>query len=453
MASSREPAVPLYKYQKDWILDQAKFKIGMMSRQTGKTFTATLEIVDDCLEKESVGQKSRWVVLSRGERQAREAMEEGVKRHLTAYRMGFESLEYEWDVDTKALETVLPGGSRITAVPANPDTARGFSANMLLDEFGFHKDSRKIWLAAFPIISRRGLKLRVISTPNGKSNKFYELMTDTSGVWSRHVTDIYQAVADGLDRNIEELRAGINDPDGWEQEYECKFVDEATAYITYDMITSCEHDKASLNAPANTMTYLREFYVGVDIGRKKDLTVIWIWEKLGDVLWTRTVRRLFRETFKTQREILFAYLPLARRACIDATGLGMQLAEEAVQQFGDLVEAVAFTAAVKEDLAVTIRRRFEDRLIRIPIDQRIRDDIHSVKKITTTAGNIRFDAERTEDGHADHFWAAALGVHAAATPAGEIDYQSVEKRTPYGDADGDDDHGEGEPKFASRGAW
>ena len=44
-------------------------------------------------------------------------------------------------------------------------------------EFAFHKDSREIWKALFPVISA-GWKLRVVSTPNGKGNKFYELVTD-----------------------------------------------------------------------------------------------------------------------------------------------------------------------------------------------------------------------------------------------------------------------------------
>jgi phage FluMu gp28-like protein len=424
MASSANAAVPLYRYQRNWIADKSKFKIGMMSRQSGKTFTCTLEIADDCVEAESKNQRARWVILSRGERQAREAMEEGVKRHLAAYQKGFEAYEYDWDPDVKAQEIVLPGGSRITALPANPDTARGFSANLLLDEFAFHKDSRGIWKACFPLVSKPGLKLRVISTPNGKSNKFYELMTDAGTGWSRHTTDIYQAVADGLPRNIDELRAGINDPDAWEQEYECKFVDEATAYITYEMITSCEDEKATKELPGPLMIG-PEYYLGMDIGRKKDLTIIWLWEKVGDVLWTRMVKKLFREKFSTQREVLFAHLPFIRRACIDATGLGTQLGEEAVERFGSKVEAVTFTGPVKEDLAVTIRRRFEDRTCRVPIDREIRDDLHSVKKITTAAGNIRFDAERTEDGHADRFWAAALGTHAASTPAAPIEFQST----------------------------
>jgi phage FluMu gp28-like protein len=73
-----------------------------------------------------------------------------------------------------------PAGSRVTALPANPDTARGFSANVFLDKFAFHQNSREIWKALFTVISA-GFRLIVTSTPNGKGNKFYELMTVAPG--------------------------------------------------------------------------------------------------------------------------------------------------------------------------------------------------------------------------------------------------------------------------------
>ena len=208
-----QPALLLYAYQRRWVNDDARFKIAMFARQCGKTFTSTLELALDCARAEALGQRRRWVILSRGERQAREAMNEGVKLHLAALSAGFKAYDYDWSPGVKALEVELPGGSKITALPANPDTARGFSANVLLDEFAFHQDSRAIWKALFPVISKPGLKLRVISTPNGKGNKFYDLMTGKDDGWSRHTTDIYQAVADGLPRDIEELRRGAGDDD------------------------------------------------------------------------------------------------------------------------------------------------------------------------------------------------------------------------------------------------
>lgn len=159
------PAIPLHLYQRRWFLDRSRFKIGMFARQTGKTFTTSLELVDDSFETEAAGGRARWVILSRGERQAREAMEEGVKKHARAYNLALTELEYGFRGEDgtlyNALEVTLPGGSRITALPANPDTARGFSANVFLDEFAFHKDSRAIWGALFPVISKPGLKLRI----------------------------------------------------------------------------------------------------------------------------------------------------------------------------------------------------------------------------------------------------------------------------------------------------
>ena len=95
----------------------------------------------------------------------------------------------------------------------------------------------------------------------------------------------------------------------------------------------------------------------------------------------------------------------------------MQLAEGWQQRFGtSRVEAVTFTPAVKASLAEPLRGRFQDRLVRIPIGAEIRDDLHSIRRTSTAAGNVRYLAERTEDGHADRFWALALANHAAEKP-------------------------------------
>lgn len=401
-------------YQDKWVNDRSRFKIALKSRQTGFSFCGALEVVFDCYER-----RTTWVLLSRGERQSKELME---KAAMHAQAMGVAITEFESDfaIDKekiKLLEIHFPNGSKILGLPANPDTARGFSANVLLDEFAFHKDSRKIWAALYPTVTR-GYMFRIISTPNGKSNKFYDLWS-AKNKYSKHKTDIYEAVEQGLQADIEDLKESCEDDDTWEQEYCCEFIDEATAFITYDMITACESDQASMTLPEN-YDFKGELYGGVDIGRKKDLTVIWVIEKLGDVFYTRMVKIMEKTRFRTQydyMELLISSLRNKfRRFCIDSTGLGMQLAEELQEKFSTIVEPVTFTLASKEDMSVTIRRRFEDRQLRIPIDRKIREDIHSIKKITTSAGNIRYDADRNETGHADRYWALALAVHAAASP-------------------------------------
>lgn len=415
MASTDSILLP---YQRRWVEDESRFKLGLWARQTGKSFGSSLEAVLDSVRQ----RRNLWVFLSRGERQSVELAEKA-KLHFEAVGVIAQMHREPFDVQTTQTVITLANQSRIVSLPANPDTARGYSGNVLLDEFALHKDSKEIWAALFPTITRSSrYKLRVVSTPKGQQGKFWELwQPDPEGdVWSRHRVDIYDAVAQGLQVDPEELRRGIKDPVAWQQEYLLEFVDESTAWLPYELIAACESDEASTQAELSG-----ELYLGMDIGRHRDLSVIWVAERVGDVLVTRRVVWLERTPFAAQREVLYGLLPQVRRACIDATGLGMQLAEEAVQRFGSRVESVPFTAAVKEDLAITWKRRFEDRLVRVPRNDRIRESLHAVRRTTTSAGNSRFDADRDESGHADEFWAGALMAHAATSPGGPIAFERV----------------------------
>lgn len=409
----------LYPYQQRWVEDSAPLKIALKARQIGFSFAMALEGVLLAIER-----PCNVLFLSASERQSRELMHK-VYQHLRALNLLVGDLLQKARENSE--ECVLDVGgqmSRLISLPANPDTVRGFSGHIFLDEFAFHRDDRAIWRAIFPTIAR-GFRVRVASTPNGKQNLFYELWTHDDR-FSKHRVDIHQAVADGLAVDVDLLRSGIHDPDAWAQEFECAFLDEATAFLPYDLLSGCEALDTLQDHHPSALRRSGPLYLGVDVGRKRDLTVMWLLQRLGDVLWTRQLRVLEGVPFRAQRDTLFDLLPHVERACIDATGLGMQLAEEAQDAFGRYrIEPVTFTAAVKDELAHDLRRLFEDRRLRIPADRAIREDLHSVRKLATAAGNIRFDAERTGDGHADRFWALALAAHAAAAPYQPVEYRTV----------------------------
>lgn len=414
------PGPILLPYQRRYVADKSRFKAAMWSRQSGKSFSGTLETVDDSLER-----KTTWIYLSRGERQSLELAEKA-KMHLAAYRAGAEALEDYFIGDSGEKFTQyqfrLPNESRHIFLPANPDTARGYSGNVFLDEFAIHKDSRAIWGALYPIITRRpDYKIRIMSTPMGLNNKFADIWMGKGErmggktVWSRHKVSIYDAVADGLPVDPEELKAGLDDEELWAQEYLCEFLDEATAFLSYELIGRAEDQMATLDYDLRDFLKGLERFMGYDVGRRRDLSVLWLLERIGDVFWTRVMERLERMPFSQQAQRLDSVIPHVSRACIDETGLGMQLAEQAQERHGSRVEPVTFNGSVKNDLATTFRRAFEDRTIRIPEEERLRRSLHKVRRVVTSAGNIRYDAESEADGHADEFWAGALALHAATT--------------------------------------
>lgn len=436
------PVINFLPYQRAWIADDSRFKIGMFARQTGKTFSTGGECSDDCFKGWAEDRRSRWVILSRGERQAAEMMTEVIKPftkalyevYNTIVKGGeptFEENEFRApqekgpDAVYKALEVAFPNGSRITALPANPDTARGFSANVILDEFAFHAKSREIWAALFPVISKGRQKLRVISTPNGKGNKFYELMTAEDSVWSRHVVDIYEAVKQGLERDVDMLRKGMADEDAWAQEYELKWLDEASAWLDYDLISSCEAEGAG--RPENYQG--GPCFIGVDIAARNDLFVIWVAELVGDVLWTREVIARRRISFAEQDALLADVFNRYRiiRAKIDQTGMGEKPVEDAQRRYGtSRVEGVLFTGANKLDMATVLKERFQDRKLRIPAgDVVLRSDLHAIKSQVGVTGQRRLIADGETDGHADRFWAAALCATAAELGEATYEYRGM----------------------------
>jgi phage FluMu gp28-like protein len=414
-----------------------------------------------------------------------------VGQHVQALNVvaQFSESNFMEGTSVKQLEVRFPNGSVICGLPANPDTARGYSGHITLDEFAFHADADKIYGALYPTITR-GYGLEVISTPNGKQGKFYELAkaaglvdgedADPACNWSAHTIDIYQAAAQGLadmvpmsDRALDakwlemirlaflerginptarmlrfvaELRSGM-DEEAWLQEMCCQFLSTAENFFPPELVQACIKAGASIDAPLELLaSEPGEFFLGIDIGRHQDRTVLWLdrastavvhdlagREVLKHISTARRVTTLHRTPFQDQLDVMREVLHcrksggemLVRRACIDATGMGGPLAEALVAEFGGRVEPVVFTAPVKEDLAFRTLRKGQSGEIELPENEAIRRAFGAVKKVVTVGGAIRFDSERTEAGHADEFWAKALCDLAADRPGHHLEEGTI----------------------------
>lgn len=418
-------------YQIAWLRDRSRLKIVEKSRRVGFTYVQSYEDMLDAAR----AQNPLDVWFSSADESAAKEYIRYVAQWARIFKIAATDLGetvISREDDIKALTVEFATGKRINALTSNPKAFRSKGGKLVLDEFAFHADQEAMWKAARPIITW-GFPARILSTYNGKGNRYYRMVSEAKKAiaegrtpqWSLHTVTIADAVRDGLADRIlgrtlsaaerqawlDAEHESVGDEDTWQQEYMCQPVDEASAWLPWDLIVACESAEAGkLDQRGDGNLYL-----GWDVARTQDKSVQWLDEKVGDVMTTRLVRTFRKKTFAEQLDSFDELMALGvRRACVDKTGLGMPIVEEAQRRWGEYrVEGVTFTGAVKQHLATHGKQLFEDKRVRIPVSRDIRDSHHAVRKMTTVAGNPRFDADRNESGHADEFWAHMLALHAA----------------------------------------
>ena len=440
-------------YQRRWLDDDSPLKIIEKSRQIGMTYVDAY----DSVIKASSRKAADVYVSSRDLVTTRLYLEQCIfwTRFL---KIAAENIGEQIIQDDKQLTAYVlrfKTGCCIYSLSSHPDALVGKHGHIKLDEFAVHERQRDLYRYAMPCTTW-GYQLSILSTHRGRDSVFNQIVTEITQRqnpmgWSHHRVTIHDAIAQGLVEKINEksgrkdsregfvasLRAKCLDEEQWQQEYCCQPCDENSAFLTWAMIHACEtpnclkpfkyleelSDTDDRENDGSSTFYRRrdrpEFYVGVDVARKHHLTVIDVGEKIGDTIWDRIRIELHDKKFSEIEEELFAILNLSavKRCCIDATGIGLQLAERARDRFGWKVEPIHFTSAIKEELAFKLRMAFEDRRLRIDPDPKLRADLGGVKKVVTSAGNIRFLGEPESgphaSGHCDRFWAKALRQHAA----------------------------------------
>lgn len=466
-------------YQEKWIKDTSRLKVMEKSRQIGLSWSTAYPLVERTAS--ATARYDQWV-SSRDEIQARLFLED-CKMWAQVFNLAAEDLG-EVVIDPKEKLTALvlrfASGRHIYSMSSNPDAQAGKRGGRVLDEFALHKDPRKLWTIAYPGLTWGG-QMEVISTHRGSRNFFNtDLVVEAREKGnpkkvSLHRVTLEDALNQGflfklqqaLHEDAEQqamdeqeyfdfIKSGTADEESFLQEYMCIPGDDDAAFLEYDLIASCEYPQGEnweIDL-AEARTGKRELYAGLDIGRTHDLTVLWVVERLGDVLYTRKIIELRKMSKPDQEKVLWPWIACMRRTCFDYTGLGIGWGDDAQKKFGEYrVELVTFTGQVKERLAYPVRGAMEDMKLRLPYNPIVRADLRAVTKTTTSAGNIRFTAERTTEGHADRFWALALAKEAASTPAVEIDFTPAPRTGFRGAGANLDDDDDDYTDTTGGGAW
>jgi len=500
------PAV-LLPYQQRWIADDSPLKVIEKSRRTGLTWG---EAADDVLtaasDRTAGGQNVYYIAYNQD--MTIEYIQACAMWARAFNRAAGEIEEGLWDGedDDKHIKTYTirfpASGFRIVALSSRPSNLRGRQGIIVIDEAAFHEQLAELLKAALAMLIWGG-KVRVISTHNGDTNPFNELINEIRAGKRKGVVQritFREAVAEGLYRRVC-LRLGKAwaqaDQDAWvqgvydfygtgaDEELDCVPSNGSGAYLSRALIESrmnpatpiarfscakgfetlpkhireadthdwCERELLPLlkRLPPDTRSYY-----GMDFGRSGDLSVLWpLLEGQDLVRRVPFLVELRNVPFEQQRQILFYIvdrLPRFMAGAMDARGNGQYLAEVAMQKYGSQrIEQVMLTEGWYRDNMPAFKAAFEDgTLDDLPRDADILADLRAIEVIK---GVARIPDRRStgEDGGKRHGDAAVAGCLAYSASRREgiwrAEYDAIPRRPEEQDAD--DDY----PLRSARGAW
>jgi phage FluMu gp28-like protein len=443
-------------FQLSFLNNPSLFDIDLKSRQVGWSWDAAAEAVAEAkliprstslfvsINKEEAAEKIRYA------KQIIEALDREARPKLI--------------IDNR-FEIEFENGSRLISHPCRPVRGKA-RPNIYLDEIAHYPNDNDIYKSAVPATTRGG-RLRLGSSPLGASGVFWEIYEQklrkypgfTRGFipwWS------VASLCKDVDRARKLAPAMLTDErvrafgtsrlveifenlllEDFQQEYECAWLDEATAWVSWDEIKRNQLDaqdghlwyrqvtayggrRETIDKVFDTIDELPDairlgkvepvLAAGMDVGRHKHLSEIVIVGKPStSQMPFRLGISLSGVEYEDQRAIAqrcLDRLPIVQ-LLIDRNGLGNQIAEDLNKQYGDRAVGVDFTNESKSLWAVELKVQMQRTHVPIPLDRDLSYQIHSIKKIVTSAKNAVFDTMRNEKHHADKFWALALAVWAA----------------------------------------
>ncbi|MDP4268310.1 MAG: terminase family protein [Bacteroidota bacterium] len=367
----------LHEGQKKILMCKSRFIAARCSRRFGKSFIFSVMAIHACYTNNNY----RVILVSKSQRQSLE-MFNTIYSILMGSKIASSSI-------TRSTMSVLEfeNGSKIESIPGgNPDSLRGLTIDLcLVDEASYVPDS--LFTVISPTIMSRKGKIMLISTPNLSSGEFFRACQEDSIYTRFHFThDDAYFLEDGKKVPFidpEELErekwncGGIESPK-YQREFLCVFTDAEGAFFSLDNI----NNTLKLDLPQIPFALPNHRYViGADLAIENDYTVIVILD-CTDKKNLRVVRYL-RFNGKSPSEIIFelhresqAFKPI--KVLIDNAGIGVTLIDYFKSNYpGIKCEGFNFTTTSKVPLMSELKIAMDNRILEIPDDDRIREELVS----------------------------------------------------------------------------
>lgn len=247
----------LLPYQKRWLADRSRRRIALKSRQIGWTRVGIgLDAVLEALEfphrlniysnrlsnaKDALGDCADWIEI-----------------------LNHAGANLNVDVGREVIR--FGNGSKICALPATSQAARGPRGSVYVDEASTIRQEQEFYTAVqYNIAGDSRYRISYISTPRGARGEYYETwrafeQDREASAWSGHRVDVRQAIAQGLPRNLDELVKESKNP---EQELFCSF-DAGGNFFQLDLLLAAELVRRGRSRG--------QAVLGVDLAKIHDLT-------------------------------------------------------------------------------------------------------------------------------------------------------------------------------------
>ncbi len=239
--------------------------------------------------------------------------------------------------------------------------------------------------------------------------------------FSKHTITCEEVVKAGLIKQgfIDEMRSQLP-IDRFLREFMAEFVEDIDAWLTQSLIVSCiDSQLATYDFQAQPTG---EFFVGVDLGKEQDFSVVLVVEKLGSQL---RVVHVHRFPLHSEYASVIGYVKSLqdrwrsiRSVYTDVTGVGNYITEDMSHSGIQGVTGVAFTVQSKEEMATILREKMRSGEVKIPYvpakrldDVDLTAELNVEKYMLMKTGHLRFS--HPDGAHDDVFWATALAVLSA----------------------------------------
>lgn len=464
-----EKPLVLDEWQNQFITSTKQFISILKSRRTGFSFATALKGLSKALDFGRTKYKKQFV--SYNESDALEKIRYAVEFYDSIPTKNKKKCVMKNKSELEFLDANGKTTSRLISMPCRPP--RGNGGDISLDEMAIYspKMSRQVYTGALYVISRGGC-IEVGSTPLGCIGMFYDICMNRQRYPGYQRFNVPWWLSKALCVNVDEAR--INAPsmntaerveryatptlknifqnavlEDFQQECECYFVDTAESYITLEEIYQNTpgmnefDDNIDFSKELESEEALKYFgkeiqiyktidemclanydeekdgqlYLGYDVAKHRDATSIFVLGKLSGIKKVFGYEELRAKDFEFQLDCvkkLMQHLPI-QRICLDSTGMGAPLAEQLYKKYPQKVEGINFTLQTKETMAQNIKIGLQRKEFLLPNDKNLHHQIHSIKRMASTGGHFRYDADRDENGHADSFWSFALANLAATT--------------------------------------